>query len=66
MLDMIKANRSNWEELNKKRQRGQSISGPASPCSGDSTEAGGCTVAKAGSAPCCSGDADGAPSKPVS
>uniref|UniRef100_A0A673AZ24 Phosphodiesterase n=1 Tax=Sphaeramia orbicularis TaxID=375764 RepID=A0A673AZ24_9TELE len=36
MLDMIKANRAKWEELNKKRQRGQSVSAPASPCSGDS------------------------------
>ncbi|XP_040003515.1 dual 3',5'-cyclic-AMP and -GMP phosphodiesterase 11A isoform X2 [Xiphias gladius] len=66
MLDMIKANRAKWEELNKKRQRGQSVSAPASPCSGDSTEAGGCTVAKTGSTPCCSGDADGTTSKPVS
>ncbi|KAK1903112.1 Dual 3'5'-cyclic-AMP and -GMP phosphodiesterase 11A [Dissostichus eleginoides] len=34
---------------------------PSSSCSGDSTETSGCTVA-----PCCSGDADGTPSKPVS
>ncbi|KAG8000650.1 Dual 3' [Nibea albiflora] len=65
MLDMIKANRAKWEELNKKRQRGQSVSAPASPCSGDSTETSGCSVAKTGSAPCCSGNADGKPSKPV-
>ncbi|KAI3356256.1 hypothetical protein L3Q82_017500 [Scortum barcoo] len=65
MLDMIKANRAKWEELNKKRQRGQSVSAPASPCSVDSTETSGCSVAKTGSTPCCSGDADGAPSKPV-
>ncbi|KAF3843231.1 hypothetical protein F7725_002080 [Dissostichus mawsoni] len=61
MVDMIKANRANWEELNKKRQRSQSVSSPSSSCSGDSTETSGCTVA-----PCCSGDADGTPSKPVS
>ncbi|KAM7407410.1 hypothetical protein PAMA_003233 [Pampus argenteus] len=66
MLDMIKANRAKWEELNNKRQRGQSVSAPASPCSGDSTESGGCTVAKTGSTPCCSSDAEGALSKPVS
>ncbi|KAI4805848.1 hypothetical protein KUCAC02_010443, partial [Chaenocephalus aceratus] len=60
MVDMIKANRANWEELNKKRQRSQSVSSPSSSCSGDSTETSGCTVA-----PCCSGDADGTPSKPV-
>ncbi|XP_074515332.1 dual 3',5'-cyclic-AMP and -GMP phosphodiesterase 11A [Sebastes fasciatus] len=67
MVDMIKANRANWEELNMKRQRGQSISAPSSPCSpGDSTETSGCTAAKTGSIPCCSGDADGTPSKPVS
>ncbi|TMS06854.1 Dual 3',5'-cyclic-AMP and -GMP phosphodiesterase 11A [Larimichthys crocea] len=65
MLDMIKANRAKWEELNKKRQRGQSVSAPASPCSGDSTETSGCSVAKTGSTPCCSGNADGKPSKPV-
>ncbi|KAK5861034.1 hypothetical protein PBY51_022462 [Eleginops maclovinus] len=61
MVDMIKVNRANWEELNKKRQRSQSVSSPSSSCSGDSTETSGCTVA-----PCCSGDADGTPSKPVS
>ncbi|XP_031714565.1 dual 3',5'-cyclic-AMP and -GMP phosphodiesterase 11A [Anarrhichthys ocellatus] len=67
MVDMIKANRANWEELNKKRQRGQSVSAPSSPCSGDSTDTIGCTVAKTGSKTCCSSsDADGAPSKPVS
>ncbi|TKS67178.1 Dual 3',5'-cyclic-AMP and -GMP phosphodiesterase 11A [Collichthys lucidus] len=65
MLDMIKANRAKWEELNKKRQRGQSVSAPASPCSGDSTETSGCSVGKTGSTPCCSGNADGKPSKPV-
>ncbi|XP_034069143.1 LOW QUALITY PROTEIN: dual 3',5'-cyclic-AMP and -GMP phosphodiesterase 11A [Gymnodraco acuticeps] len=61
MVDMIKANRANWEELNKKRQRSQSVSSPSSSCSGDCTETSGCTVA-----PCCSGDADSTPSKPVS
>ncbi|XP_025759789.1 dual 3',5'-cyclic-AMP and -GMP phosphodiesterase 11A isoform X2 [Oreochromis niloticus] len=66
MVDMIKANRAKWEELNRKRQRGQSVSAPASPCSGDSTEASGCTVAKTGSTPCCSGSADGSPSKAAS
>uniref|UniRef100_A0A3B4ZRZ0 Phosphodiesterase n=1 Tax=Stegastes partitus TaxID=144197 RepID=A0A3B4ZRZ0_9TELE len=66
MLDMINANRAKWEELNRKRQRGQSVSAPASPCSGDSTETSGCTVAKTGSTPCCSGDADGTPSKAAS
>ncbi|XP_071387972.1 dual 3',5'-cyclic-AMP and -GMP phosphodiesterase 11A [Centroberyx affinis] len=66
MLDMIQANRAKWEELNKERQRGQSVSAPPSPCSGDSTETSGCTVAKTGSTPCCSADADGDPSKPVS
>ncbi|XP_019945560.1 dual 3',5'-cyclic-AMP and -GMP phosphodiesterase 11A [Paralichthys olivaceus] len=67
MLDMIRANRDKWEELNKKRQRGQSVSAPASPCSGDGAETSGCTVAKTGSSPCCSGgDADGTTSKPVS
>ncbi|XP_068560856.1 dual 3',5'-cyclic-AMP and -GMP phosphodiesterase 11A [Cebidichthys violaceus] len=66
MVDMIKANRANWEELNKKRQCGQSVSAPSSPCSGDSTDTIGCTVAKTGSKTCCSSDADGTPSKPVS
>ncbi|XP_054471761.1 dual 3',5'-cyclic-AMP and -GMP phosphodiesterase 11A [Anoplopoma fimbria] len=66
MVDMIKANRANWEELNKKRQRGHSVSEPSSPCSGDSTDTSGCTVAKTGSKTCCSSDADGSPSKPVS
>uniref|UniRef100_A0A8C9Y9K1 Phosphodiesterase n=1 Tax=Sander lucioperca TaxID=283035 RepID=A0A8C9Y9K1_SANLU len=66
MVDMIKANRANWEELNRKRQCVQSVSAPSSPCSGDSTETSGCTVAKIGSTPCCSGDANGPPSKPVS
>nr|XP_020452120.1 dual 3',5'-cyclic-AMP and -GMP phosphodiesterase 11A isoform X1 [Monopterus albus] len=63
VLDMIKANRVKWEELNKKRQ---SISAPMSPHGGDSTETSGCTVAKAGSTPYCSDNADGSPSKPVS
>ncbi|KAJ0070390.1 hypothetical protein NL108_007728, partial [Boleophthalmus pectinirostris] len=64
MLDMIQANRSKWEELNKKRQRGQSISAPASPRSADSSEPGGGAAAKMGSSPCCSGAPE--PSKPVS
>uniref|UniRef100_A0A3Q3VQK4 Phosphodiesterase n=1 Tax=Mola mola TaxID=94237 RepID=A0A3Q3VQK4_MOLML len=66
MLDMIGANRAKWEELNKKRQCGQSVSAPASPCSGDSTEKSGSTVAKTGSRPCCSDGANSTPSKPVS
>ncbi|KAF0026399.1 hypothetical protein F2P81_021136 [Scophthalmus maximus] len=69
MVDMIKANRAKWEELNKKRQRGQSVSAPASPCGGESTETSGCTVAQTGSTPCGGGgggDAEGTTSKPVS
>ncbi|XP_026232713.1 dual 3',5'-cyclic-AMP and -GMP phosphodiesterase 11A isoform X2 [Anabas testudineus] len=66
MLDMIRVNRGKWEELNKKRQNGQSVCAPSSPCSGDSAETSGCPVAKTGSTPCCSGNADGSPSKPVS
>uniref|UniRef100_A0A668AMU5 Phosphodiesterase n=1 Tax=Myripristis murdjan TaxID=586833 RepID=A0A668AMU5_9TELE len=66
MLDMIQANRAKWEELNKERQRGESVSAPPSPCSGDSTESSGCTVAKTGGTPCCSSDGDGGPFKHVS
>ncbi|XP_053296727.1 dual 3',5'-cyclic-AMP and -GMP phosphodiesterase 11A [Pleuronectes platessa] len=67
MLDMIRANRDKWEELNRKRQRGQSVSGPSSQCSVDGTETSGCTVATTDSSPCCSGgEADGTASKPVS
>lgn len=66
MLETIQANRANWEELNRKRQRGQSVSAPASPCSSDITEAIGCAVTKTGSTPCCSADADSTACKPVS
>ncbi|XP_055086335.1 dual 3',5'-cyclic-AMP and -GMP phosphodiesterase 11A isoform X4 [Periophthalmus magnuspinnatus] len=66
MLDMIQANRSKWEELNKKRQRGQSISAPTSPRSADSSEPSGGAAAKMGSTPCCSGASESTPSKPVS
>uniref|UniRef100_H3DHT9 Phosphodiesterase n=1 Tax=Tetraodon nigroviridis TaxID=99883 RepID=H3DHT9_TETNG len=52
MVDMIKANRAKWEELDKKRQHDPSASAPASPCSAaDGSETGGCTVTKTGSAP---------------
>lgn len=55
MVDMIKANRVKWEELDKKRQHDHSASAPVSPCgAADGSETGGCTVAKTGSAPCCS------------
>lgn len=68
MLDMIRANRAKWEELDNKRQEraGHSISAPASPRSGDSSETGGCTVPKTGSTPCCSSEAGDAPSNCVS
>ncbi|XP_028992797.1 dual 3',5'-cyclic-AMP and -GMP phosphodiesterase 11A isoform X1 [Betta splendens] len=71
MLDMIKVNRGKWEELNKKRQSGQSASAPAGPCGGDGSEPTGCTAAKAGSGArcssgCSSSNAAGSPSEPVS
>lgn len=56
MVDMIKANRVKWEELDKKRQHDHSVCAPVSPCSAaDGSETGGCTGSKPGSAPCCSG-----------
>ncbi|KAL6100848.1 pde11a [Pungitius sinensis] len=66
MVDMIKANRANWEELNEKRQRGQSASAPSGPCSGGHTDASECAAAETGGKSCCSGDADGTTPKPVS
>ncbi|KAM4609066.1 dual 3',5'-cyclic-AMP and -GMP phosphodiesterase 11A isoform 2-T2 [Polymixia lowei] len=66
MLDMIQANRAKWEELNEERERAQSVSQPPSHCSGDSTKTTDGTLANAGSAPPCGGDADGDPSKPAS
>nr|XP_040058513.1 dual 3',5'-cyclic-AMP and -GMP phosphodiesterase 11A isoform X2 [Gasterosteus aculeatus aculeatus] len=66
MVDMIKANRANWEELNEKRQRGQSVSAPSGPCSGDATDTSERIVAETGGKTCCSGDADGTTSKPAS
>lgn len=79
MLETIQANRSNWEELNRKRQCGHSISAPASPCCGGSNggngggggdvtpEAIGGTATKTSSTPCCSSsiEAEGAACKPV-
>lgn len=53
MVDMIKANRVKWEELDKKRQHDHGASVPAGPCSAaEGPETGGCAVTKAGSAPC--------------
>ncbi|XP_037344996.2 dual 3',5'-cyclic-AMP and -GMP phosphodiesterase 11A isoform X2 [Pungitius pungitius] len=71
MVDMIKANRANWEELNEKRQRGQSASAPSGPCSsgGGHTDASECAAAETGGKTCCGdggGDADGTTPKPVS
>ncbi|XP_040058512.2 dual 3',5'-cyclic-AMP and -GMP phosphodiesterase 11A [Gasterosteus aculeatus] len=66
MVDMIKANRANWEELNEKRQRGQSVSAPSGPCSRDATDTSERIVAETGGKTCCSGDADGTTSKPAS
>lgn len=55
MVDMIKANRVKWKELDKKRQHDHRASAPVSPCNAaDGSETGGCTVSKTGSAPCCS------------
>ncbi|KAM8855437.1 dual 3',5'-cyclic-AMP and -GMP phosphodiesterase 11A isoform 2-T2 [Spinachia spinachia] len=66
MVDMIKANRANWEELNEKRQRGHSVSAPSGPCSGDGTDGSQRVVAQTGSKTRCSGDADATTSKPLS
>ncbi|MEQ2313259.1 Dual 3',5'-cyclic-AMP and -GMP phosphodiesterase 11A [Ameca splendens] len=63
MVDMIRANRANWEELNKKRQSVQSVS---APYSGEATETKTCTGAKTGSTPCCGGDSESTPSKTAS
>lgn len=42
MVDMIKANRVKWEELDKKRQHDHSAPEPPSPCGGaDGSETGG-------------------------
>lgn len=55
MVDMIKANRVKWEELDKKRQHDHGASVPASPCgAAEGPETGVCALTKAGSAPCCS------------
>jgi len=54
------------EELNRKRQCGQSVSAPVSPFSGDNAETSGCNGAKTGSTSCCSGDPDGTPLKAAS
>ncbi|KAM4730797.1 dual 3',5'-cyclic-AMP and -GMP phosphodiesterase 11A isoform 2-T2 [Anableps anableps] len=59
MVDMIRANRANWEDLNKKRQSGQSVSTQAIPYSDEATETKICT-------PCCSGDSESTPSKTAS
>ncbi|KAF7215812.1 dual 3',5'-cyclic-AMP and -GMP phosphodiesterase 11A [Nothobranchius furzeri] len=60
MLDMIQANRAKWEELNRKRQCGPSVSGSSS---GDGTGTSSCTGTKTGGTPCCSGDAESTQSK---
>uniref|UniRef100_A0A087Y8K0 Phosphodiesterase 11a n=1 Tax=Poecilia formosa TaxID=48698 RepID=A0A087Y8K0_POEFO len=66
MVDMIRANRANWEDLNKKRQSGQSVSANAGPYNDDATETKACPAVKAGSTPCCSGDSESTPSKAAS
>ncbi|XP_015225922.1 PREDICTED: dual 3',5'-cyclic-AMP and -GMP phosphodiesterase 11A [Cyprinodon variegatus] len=66
MVDMIRANRANWEELNKKRQSGQNDSAPTSPHSVEATESTSCSGAKTSSTPCCSGDYESTPSKTAS
>ncbi|PWA31366.1 hypothetical protein CCH79_00002791 [Gambusia affinis] len=66
MVDMIRANRANWEDLNKKRQSGQSVSAHASPYNDDATESKACPADKAGSTPCCCSDSESTPSKMAS
>uniref|UniRef100_A0A6Q2YYE3 Phosphodiesterase n=1 Tax=Esox lucius TaxID=8010 RepID=A0A6Q2YYE3_ESOLU len=44
MVDLIRANRAKWEELNNERQRSQSESKPTSHCSSDATETTSCSL----------------------
>ncbi|KAJ8012731.1 hypothetical protein DPEC_G00045930 [Dallia pectoralis] len=44
MVDLIRANRAKWDELNNERQRSQSESKPTSHCNSESTETTGCLL----------------------
>lgn len=59
MVDMIKANRVKWEELEKKRQHDHGASAPLSAC-------GAADGSQTGSAPCCSSGSSATPPTHVS